>query len=171
DMTLVVRSASGEEPAPLTSATPVRDPSGRLVGAVAVFQDITQLKRAEEELARLTRSLATERSQLQTILDSASNAIIYLDAETDLLRANPEAERLFGHPISPEDGREPTVGQILDSEGRVVPWADLPGRRALRGETPGQVELAVVRPDGGRVPVVENAAPTRGTDGEGTGAV
>src|SRR5262249_37739214 len=112
-----------------------------------------------------------ERSLLRTILDSANNAIIHIDAATGLVLANPEAERLFGHPIVPETGRGQYVQQIRYPEGHPVPWPDLLGSRALRGETLLSQKLLIARPDGTRVPVLENAAPIRAPDGRVSGAV
>jgi PAS domain S-box-containing protein len=171
DETLIVRSASGEERVHLVAATPVRDPHGHLVAAVSVFQDITALKRAEEDLARLSQMLATERSRVQAILDSASNAIFYVDAATDHVQANPEAERLVGHPIIPENGRAQFIGQIHDPEGHAVPRQDLPASRALQGDTPQRRELLIAQSDGAKVPVLANAAPVRTPDGRVPGAV
>src|SRR5262249_40870154 len=101
----------------------------------------------------------------------ASNAIIHIDAATGHVMANPESERLFGHPIVPDAGRGQYVPQIRDPEGHPVPWPDLLGSRALLGETPPSQELLIAQPDGTRVPVLENAAPIRTPDGRVSGAL
>jgi PAS domain S-box-containing protein len=150
---------------------PRRDLSGNVDGIFGYLRDVTERKRAEEETARLTRTIEAERSLLRTILDSANNAIIHVDAATGHVLANPEAEQLFGHPFTPEAGRDQYIGQIRDREGHIVPRPDLPTSRALHGETPPRQELLVARPDGAMVPVLENVAPIRTPEGHMVGAV
>jgi PAS domain S-box-containing protein len=150
---------------------PRRDDQGNVEGIFGYARDVTEQKLAEEELARLNRTIELERSQLATILDSATNAIIYIDAATGYVRANPEAEVLLGHPIVPGSGRGQYLGQIRYPDGHLVPLPDLPASRALRGETPGREENLIYRPDGSKVPVLANAAPVRTPDGKIVGAV
>src|SRR5262249_29522788 len=63
---------------------PRRDASGHVDGIFGYMRDVTERKQADEELARLTRTIEAERSLLRTILDSANNAIIHIDAATGL---------------------------------------------------------------------------------------
>jgi PAS domain S-box-containing protein len=121
--------------------------------------------------ARRRPEVEVKRTRLQTILDSASNAIVHVDAKTDHLRANPAAMQLFGKPLVPEAGRAQWAGQILYPDGRLVPLAELPSSRALQGETPPPAELLIVRSDGTRVPVVKNVAPIRMPGGPVRGVV
>jgi PAS domain S-box-containing protein len=46
------------------STAPIRDDQGRTLGAVVVFHDITERRRAEEEREQLVRQLEDERAQL-----------------------------------------------------------------------------------------------------------
>ncbi len=155
---LVGRHKSGTEIPVEISLSAVTTDRGSWV--MATIRDVRERRRAE-----------AERARLQDILDSSINPIIYVDAATDHVRANPAAEHLFGHPFIPEAGRAQYSGQMRDPEGRLVSFPDLPTSRIFRGETPVRQEYLVVRPDGSRVPVVENAAPIRLPNGEITGTV
>jgi diguanylate cyclase (GGDEF)-like protein/PAS domain S-box-containing protein len=84
----------GQEFAVRDSAAPVRDRAGRIVGAVLVFQDITQLRGLEQEMLFLARHDALtgliNRRELERQLDSAivdagggerRHALCYLDLD------------------------------------------------------------------------------------------
>jgi PAS domain S-box-containing protein len=55
DAEILVRRADGEERAILAGAAPVRDKAGHIISGVAVFQDITSQKQAEEAMGNLAR--------------------------------------------------------------------------------------------------------------------
>jgi len=156
----------------------LRDRQGVVTGLIGYSMDITLRKRAEAERAALLTSeqaarleAETERARIRTILESAANAIIYVDVATGFLTANPEATRLFGHQFVPEAGPDQYVHQIYHSDGRPLTPDELPFRRALSGETIPQEELLITQPNGRRVPVLESAAPVRGPEGRVIGAV
>src|SRR5206468_6838087 len=67
------------------SAAPVRDESGATVGAVLVFRDVTEKRRAEEE-----------RAFLAAIIASSEDAIVSKTLQGIIRSWNAGAERLFG---------------------------------------------------------------------------
>ncbi len=73
----------------LISAAPVRRDE-TIIGAVAMFSDITERKRVEEKWLYQLRLN-------QAITDSATDSIIVTDAEGRIRCINPEAERVFGY--------------------------------------------------------------------------
>jgi PAS domain S-box-containing protein len=156
---MIVRRADGTESVILTTATPQWDDAGKISGGIAVFQDITEREHAAQALVDRERIVERERALFQTILDSASNPIIYIDAVSGWLRVNPQAEKLFAHPFHKEAGREQYVSQLRFPDGRAMPFEELGATRALRGETVEWQELLVSRADGSEVPVLETAAP------------
>ena len=155
----IIRRDDASERVILTTAAPQLDGHGKIAGGIAVFQDITERERAARYLAEREQNALRERALFQTILDGAGNPIIYIDAPTGHLRANPEAEKLFGHEIAKDAGREVYVDQLRYPDGRRVPVDDLGASRALRGEAVAWQELLVVRSDGSEVPVLESASP------------
>ena len=146
-------------------------------GAVVTFNDITIRKQAEATRVKLVReeaarsATASALGRLESILESANNALIYIDAETNQVTANPEATRLFGQPIAREAGPGLFSEQIRYPDGPPVPEAQLPSFQALRGQSPPRLEVLIARPDGTLIPAVENAAPVWTPEGTVTGAV
>ena len=84
----------------LVSDSP-RFEAGSYVGNIAVFTDITEIKRVEEELK-------VKKAHLDRLFDSAPEAIVMSDNDGRIRRVNSEFVRLFGY-----ESRE-VVGRILD---------------------------------------------------------
>jgi PAS domain S-box-containing protein len=149
----------------------VRDVAGQPVHLVGTVQDITERKRAEEERERLLRQVQFERARTDAILNSSTNAIIFVDAASKHIQANPAAVRLFGHPFVPEQGQEQYQPQLLRPDGQPVALDELPTRRALNRQANVQEELIVVQPDGEHVPVLDSSGVVRFDGGQVIGAV
>lgn len=80
----------------VTNRVPVRDPEGRVRGAVAVFRDITEIRK----LSSTVSDLWNVRSLLEAVLDSTSDAISVADVHGNNLIVNPAYTRITG--LSPE---------------------------------------------------------------------
>jgi PAS domain S-box-containing protein len=70
-----------------------RAPDGRPLRVTGIHQDITERKQAE-------RTLRAQREQLGTVIDSAMDAIVSIDAGQRVVVFNRAAERMFGVPAS-----------------------------------------------------------------------
>lgn len=144
---------------------------GAIEGAVVTFADITERKEAEVVRDRLIHEQAArtvtevERARLQGILQGSPSGIIYVDAATGHVQANPAAVEIFGHPIVPDRGREQYLGQMLHPDSRPFDLDELPTSHALKGETVLGTDVLIIRPSGQRVPARASAAPIR--DGRG----
>jgi PAS domain S-box-containing protein len=128
---------------------------GRLVG---VTFDVTAHKRVEQDLERRvadrTRALHDREVRLRAILETASDAILTIDASGLIASVNPAAERLFGFTASE------MVGQLVEmllpatSEGEqdllAAARAAKPGLERLVGTSR---ELQGRRKDGTIIPV------------------
>ena len=83
------------------TVSPVRDASGRIVGASKVARDITERKRAEA-------ALQERETQLKAITDATPALIAYVDAALRYRFVNRQYEEWFGHT------REEILGQTMD---------------------------------------------------------
>jgi len=132
--TKVVR-ANGEERVVAVSTTPLVL-EGELLGAVATLRDITEQQRAQDTLAR-------SEARYRNLFESASDAIVTLDANGRFTTFNHAAEIISGY------RREELVGQWF---APMLPDDELPKalahfQKALTGET-GLFETNFYRKDG-----------------------
>ena len=73
-----------------TQVTPIKDTNGQIIAGLFISQDITEGRRTQSALQE-----AEER--YRSLVDNSLNAILLMDAGGNILMANPEAHRLFGH--------------------------------------------------------------------------
>ena len=96
----VLVSHSGHESDIADSCAPIRNRDSQVIGAVLVFRDVTKeygLKRLLEENAAM----------VQTILNTVTDGIMTLHADTALIETvNPAAQQLFGCDVSQMVGRQ-----------------------------------------------------------------
>jgi PAS domain S-box-containing protein len=76
-------------------ATPLHE-HGQPAGAVVVFMDISERKRAEAERARLQQAIAEEHAVLTSVLASMTDGLVMLDGEHRVRYANAQAAALLG---------------------------------------------------------------------------
>ena len=76
----------------MTNRVPVRDTHGRIVGAMATFRDISEIKRLGSEIAMLKET----RTLLEAIVNSTQDAISVVDENGMGLLINPAYTRLTG---------------------------------------------------------------------------
>ena len=115
------------------SAAPMRDAAGDPVGAVLVFRDVTERKRAEEAQARLA-----------AIVESSDDAIVSKTLDGVIRSWNAGAERLFGYTAAEAVGRPITLiipPERLDEERDIL-------ERLRRGERVEHFETVRVAKDG-----------------------
>ena len=86
---LEIQVADGQRKAILTSVAPLRDEAGAITTAVISVQDISELRRLEQEVA--------ERAQeLEAIFEAITDGIAFLDAKGRLVRTNQAFRTLHG---------------------------------------------------------------------------
>ncbi|MFM8444630.1 MAG: PAS domain-containing protein [Methylococcus sp.] len=148
-------------------AHPCRNAAGRLVRYLGTTQDITDRKLAD-------LALQSEREQLATLIDSATDEIWLTDADGRLLWVNPAGRRAFGL----EDDSDTTIRRLasrLDTrnpDGKPRPLEEAPPLRALRSGSVVHQEEIVHLPDTGEYrhrSVI--ASPVRDSQGRVTGVV
>ena len=133
--TKIINHRTGEERDVAVSSGPFRI-NGELIGTVATLRDITDPKRAADTLAR-------SEARYRHLVESASDAIVTLDANGRFTTVNHAAENISGYK------REELVGQWF---APMLPDDDLPKalghfQQALAGET-GLFETQFYRKDG-----------------------
>ncbi|MBZ5710550.1 PAS domain S-box protein [Nannocystis pusilla] len=137
------------------STAPLRDAGGRTVGAILVFRDVTERRRADEARARLA-----------AIVESSEDAIVSKTLDGVIRTWNAGAERLFGYLAGEAIGRSITIiipPERLDEEKRIL-------ARLVRGEPVDWFETVRVARDGRRLDISLTVSPIRDADGNVIGA-
>ena len=137
------------------SAAPIRDNSGKVVGAVLIFRDISERRRAQKSQATLA-----------AIIDSSEDAIVSKNLDGRITTWNAGAERLFGYRDEEVVGRSITLiipPDHIDEEAVIL-------GRIRRGERVEHYETVRVRKDGSRVDVSLTVSPVKAPDGAIIGA-
>jgi PAS domain S-box-containing protein len=129
------------------SAAPIRDQQGTILGSVLVFRDISERKRAEQEV----RASEVRKS---AIVETALDCIITMDHAGKVVEFNPAAERTFGYSREQVIGRE-LADLIIPPSLRERHHRGLASYMAT-GEGPvlgKRLELPALRSDGSEFPV------------------
>ncbi|AEG91512.1 PAS domain S-box protein [Ramlibacter tataouinensis] len=105
------------------SISPIRDPDGRVIGGTAIVRDVTETRRAQEQLR-------ASEERLRLIVENARDfAIFSLDPERRVTAWNSGAQRLLGYSEEEVLGRS---GDVIFTEGdRAAGAAEAEARKAL----------------------------------------
>jgi signal transduction histidine kinase len=165
DLEVVIERPDGSSITVLVNIVPLRSGDGELIGAMNCFQDISDRKRAEEELRRSERLL-------RLVLDALPVGVTVVDRSGDIILSNPASQRIWSGTIP--SGRE----RYAESKGwwhatgqRLAPeeWASV--RAFVNGETSVNEVLDIESFDGVRKIIRNSAVPIRDTKERITGAV
>ena len=133
---------------------PLHDINGRLCGAINVFEDVTDLKQAEQASRRLA-----------AIVESSEDAIVSKDLNGIITSWNRAAERLFGYGAEEAIGKPVTL--LIPPERHDEEPAIL--ARIRRGE-PDHYETVRRRKDGSLLDISLTVSPIRDAQGNIVGA-
>jgi PAS domain S-box-containing protein len=89
----------------LTTRIPVRDTVGNIIGAVALFRDISEVRKLAEEITDLREI----QSMLEAIINSTQDAISVVDSEGKGILINPAYKRMTGFTEADVIGKPATV--------------------------------------------------------------
>jgi len=154
------------------SAAPLRDPEGRISGAVLIGGDITAQKDAQAERERLLAEVQAERQKVQAIIDRLPDGVVVLDEELRVILANDAARRCLEADLEGMSVQE--LGErytFLAPTGQPIAPEQWPIRRAQRGEAVGGQEMRVLLPDGRHVDLLVSAGALPGVEGRPAPAV
>ena len=140
----------------LLSGSPLTDGNGGYGGALAMISDITERKRAEEEIARLA-----------SIVESAPDAILSTDLDGRITSWNAAAERLLGYTAAEALGTQ--VWDLASPDARRAA-ARIDGK-LLAGGAIASFRTDVRRKDGTMVAVEPSLSAIAGPGGEPVGAL
>ena len=161
----VLRARDGSERPIDDSAAPIRDQDGNVIGAVLVFRDVTEERRAEE-------AIAEQREWFETTLESIGDAVIATDVRGKVVFMNPIAEHLTGWKLDRALGHPcEDVFKIVNEESRRP--VESPVTRVLaEGVVVGLANHTIlIAADGTEHPIDDSGAPIRNRAGRMVGVV
>jgi PAS domain S-box-containing protein len=147
------------------TVSPIRDGSGKVIGASKIARDISQRKAAEAQLRE-------SEQRLQDLLAAIPAAIYTTDAQGRITYFNEAAVEFAG--------QRPTIGsdewcvtwKLYWPDGTFLPHDQCPMAIALKeGRAVRGVEAVAERPDGTRVPFIPYPTPLRDGNGRVVGAI
>ena len=147
------------------TVSPMKDATGRIVGASKIGRDITERKQAEAKLRDSER-------RLQDLIAAIPAAIYTTDAQGRVTYYNEAAVEMAG--------RTPVIGsdewwvtwKLFRPDGTPLPHDECPMAIALKEGRPVRgAEAVAERPDGTRVPFIPYPTPLRDAAGNVVGAI
>ena len=145
------------------SAAPIRDASGKVMGVVLVFSDVSQQYRAQQALQAHAEALRLRDRALTQI----SQGVIITDEQPTISYVNPGFERLTGYSAAEVLGRNPKF--LLGAQSAAHTVAEI--GRALRAGKGYRGEILNYRKDGAGIWVALDISPIRDDSGALTGFV
>src|SRR6056297_4112311 len=139
----------------ITNRVPVRDKEENIIGAVAVFRDITEVKKLAEEITNLKEM----RGMLEAIINSTQDAISVVDENGVGILINPAYTRLTGFTEEDIIGKPANVDI---AEGQSMHYKVLETKEPVKGV---RMKVGPNKKD-----VIVDAAPIK-VDGELKGSV
>jgi two-component system cell cycle sensor histidine kinase/response regulator CckA len=152
---VIVRRPDGSRITVRINIDPLYDEEGRRCGAISAFQDVTDLKRAEEASRRLA-----------AVVESSDDAIVTKNLDGIITSWNQGAERLFGYAADEIIGKPVTILIPPDRHNEEPMILE----RIRRGQRIDHYEAIRQRKDGSLVEISLTVSPLKDADGKIIGA-
>jgi len=140
-------------------STPALNARGERLGLVSIFRDVTDLREANEELARNFTKLQQaesearrERDRLDLIIENVGHPVVVCDASGNFLLFNHRAELLFQQ----EDAFKPSASSAIRANS--VKLTSFISALASASETDRQAEIELIDPESGEALPMEITA-------------
>jgi PAS domain S-box-containing protein len=140
-------------------STPAANNRGEPLGLVSIFRDVTDLREANEELARNFGKLQQaeadsrrERDRLDLIIENVGHPIVVCDSAGNFILFNRRAELLF------EEKSSFRVAEASAVRTNAVKLTSFISALASASETGRQAEIELIDPDSGRLLPMEITA-------------
>jgi PAS domain S-box-containing protein len=163
---VVVERPDGFRFVVLVNIDPIRNEAGDLIGAINVFQDITDQKRLAEESR-------PDEERLWNLLAALPAAVYTTDRQGCITFYNETAAEIWGR--RPELNKERWCGSfriLRPEDGLPMPLDQCPMAVALnQNRSVRGVEILIERPDGSRSHILPHPEPLRDDSGALVGAV
>ena len=162
---VVIEQPNGNLVTALVNIDPITSDTGQVVGAINVFQDVT-------ERERLFEALQQSEERFRRLVFALPAAVYTTDREGRITLFNDHAVELWGR--QPEIGKDLWCGshRIFRPDGTPLPHDQCPMAITLReGRVVRGEEILVERPDGSRAWVLPYPELLRNSAGEIIGAV
>jgi PAS domain S-box-containing protein len=132
-------------------STPAANARGEPLGLVSIFRDVTDLREANEELARNFSKLQNaeaesrrERDRLDLIIENVGHPIVVCDSSGNYILLNRRAELLF------QENEAPRSSTATAVRTNAVKLTSFISTLASAAETARQAEIELIDPEGGR---------------------
>jgi PAS domain S-box-containing protein len=155
------------------SVSPIKLPTGSVIGACKIARDITESNKAKQALEHEMNARRRMAEVLNNTIASMVDAVLVSDDQANILMANPAAERVMGISAGMASAEWSQKQEIFKSDGITpVPLAERPLMRALRGEAVENFDVVVKRQNNQKpFTLIANGGPIRGGLSGGGGAV
>ncbi|AFM27703.1 PAS domain S-box protein [Desulfomonile tiedjei] len=154
------------------SVSPIKNPSGEIVGACTIARDISDRKRAEEASQRAKEysqgllQASAERALLASIVEYSDDAIIGKTLNGTILSWNAAAEKMYGFSAEQAIGQSILVVVPPDRQDEIPKILE----RIKRGETVEHYETKRMDKYGDEIYVSVTVSPIKNASGEIVGA-
>ncbi len=137
----------------------LRDADGAIVGTLSSGEDITEHRRAEEQLAQ-------SEERFRTLVETMSDGMVMLDREGLVTYSNPAAGKMFGYVDGIQPGSQ--MRDFLTPESQSIFEEHF--RLRMEEGVGESYELSITATSGREVPVIITSTPLRNEQGEVVGS-